>query len=116
MFAQGQILLGTAMVTVLPRESVIFRDGYPYVFVALSGADGGATFNVEQRRITVGGQRGEFTEVRSGLKADERIVVRGAGFLSDGDLVREVAEKPALAQAAEPATGTSPTPPEAKTP
>lgn len=99
MFAQGQILLGTATASVLPRESVIFRDGYPYVFVARAGdkPGDGATFNVEQRRITVGGQRGEFTEVQSGLKADERIVVRGAGFLSDGDLVREVAEKPALA-------------------
>jgi multidrug efflux pump subunit AcrA (membrane-fusion protein) len=68
------------------------------VFVARDGAAGGSTFNVEQRRITVGGQRGDFTEVRSGLKADERVVVRGAGFLSDGDLVREVAAKPALAQ------------------
>jgi len=99
MFAQGQILLGAATASVLPRESVIFRDGYPYVFVARAGdkAGDGATFNVEQRRITVGGQRGEFTEVQSGLKADERIVVRGAGFLSDGDLVREVAGKPALA-------------------
>ncbi|MBL8201168.1 MAG: efflux RND transporter periplasmic adaptor subunit [Chromatiales bacterium] len=101
MFAQGQILLGTTTATVLPREAVIFRDGYPYVFVARAGAgpgDGAATFNVEQRRITVGGQRGDFTEVRSGLKADERVVVRGAGFLSDGDLVREVPDKPALAQ------------------
>lgn len=119
MFAQGQILLGTALATVLPRESVIFRDGYPYVFVARAGKDGGTTFNVEQRRITVGGQRGEFTEIRSGLQADERVVVRGAGFLSDGDLVREVEEKSALAQAAEPsatATGATGPAPEAKTP
>jgi RND family efflux transporter MFP subunit len=119
MFAQGQILLGTALANVLPRESVIFRDGYPYVFVARNGADGGATFNVEQRRITVGGQRGEFTEVQSGLKADERVVVRGAGFLSDGDLVRQVAGQPALAQAAEPppaANGGKGPVPEAKTP
>ncbi len=104
MFAQGQILLGSTNAMVLPRESVIFRDGYPYVFVARAGAKAGqkadesSTFNVEQRRITVGSQRGEVTEVRSGLKPDERVVVRGAGFLSDGDLVREVAGKPALAQ------------------
>jgi RND family efflux transporter MFP subunit len=118
MFAQGQILLGTALATVLPRESVIYRDGYPYVFVALIRADGGGVFNVEQRRITVGGQRGEFTEISSGLKAEERVVVRGAGFLSDGDLVREVSEKPALAQAVEPATaaGATGTAPKAKTP
>jgi RND family efflux transporter MFP subunit len=104
MFAQGQILLGATTASVLPREAVIFRDGFPYVFVARASAPGGdgATFNVEQRRITIGGQRGDFTEVQAGLKADERVVVRGAGFLSDGDLVREVAEgNPALAQAAE---------------
>lgn len=113
MFAQGKILLGSATATVLPGESVIFRDGYPYVFVARRGADGGATFNVEQRRITVGGQRGEFTEVQSGLQPDEHVVVRGAGFLSDGDLVREVAPKPALAQAPREAAGAAP---EDKTP
>jgi RND family efflux transporter MFP subunit len=107
MFAQGQILLGNAPATVLPREAVVFRDGFAYVFVAraetgpaaATRSGDNAAFNVEQRRITIGGQRGEFTEVQSGLKPDERVVVRGAGFLSDGDLVREVAGgKPALAQ------------------
>ena len=89
MFAQGQLLLGATTATVLPRQAVIFRDGFPYVFVAGSGS--GAIFNVEQRRITIGAQRGEYTEVADGLKPDERVVVSGAGFLSDGDLVREVA-------------------------
>lgn len=119
MFAQGQILLGTAMATVLPRESVIFRDGYPYVFVARNRTGADATFNVEQRRITVGGQRGELTEIRSGLQPDEHVVVRGAGFLSDGDLVREVTEKSALAQAEERpsgAAGSKGAAPEARTP
>jgi RND family efflux transporter MFP subunit len=90
MFAQGRLLLGAAAATVLPRQAIVYRDGFPYVFVAGSGSS--AIFNVEQRRISIGGQRGEFTEVADGLKADERVVVSGAGFLSDGDLVREVAE------------------------
>lgn len=91
MFAQGQVLLGATSATVLPRESVVFRDGFPYVFVARSSDT--AAFNVERRRITIGPQRGDFTEVQGGLKPAERIVVKGAGFLSDGDLVREVAGK-----------------------
>ncbi len=91
MFAQGQVLLGATSATVLPRESVVFRDGFPYVFVAEAG--NAAAFKVEQRRITIGSQRGDFTEVQGGLKPAERIVVKGAGFLSDGDLVREVAGK-----------------------
>lgn len=89
MFAQGQLLLGATAATVLPRQAVIFRDGFPYVFVAGSGS--GELFNVEQRRIAIGAQRGEYTEVTDGLKPEERVVVSGAGFLSDGDLVREVA-------------------------
>lgn len=106
MFAQGQILLGTATASVLPRESVVFRDGFPYVFVARVATDQAArtragdseAFNVEQRRISIGAQRGDFTEVQGGLKPTDRVVVRGAGFLSDGDLVREVAAPKALAQ------------------
>jgi RND family efflux transporter MFP subunit len=107
MFAQGQILLGATTASVLPRESVVFRDGFPYVFVAQAATDqAGQTrsgdqeaFNVEQRRITVGAQRGDYTEVQTGLLPTERIVVRGAGFLSDGDLVREVAAtSPVVAQ------------------
>ncbi len=89
MFAQGRLLLGAAAATVLPRQSIVFRDGFPYVFVADSGS--GAIFNVEQRRISIGTQRGEYTAVTDGLKPGERVVVSGAGFLSDGDLVREVA-------------------------
>jgi hypothetical protein len=107
MFAQGQVLLGATSATVLPREAVVFRDGFPYVFVARSATDQsrparpgeGAAFNVEQRRISIGTQRGNFTEVQSGLKPTERVVVRGAGFLSDGDLVREVADQQAAALA-----------------
>jgi RND family efflux transporter MFP subunit len=106
MFAQGQIMLGTSSASVLPRESVVFRDGFAYVFVARVANDqegqtrtgDNQAFNVEQRRISIGAQRGDFTEVQGGLKAGDRVVVRGAGFLSDGDLVREVAEPKAVAQ------------------
>ncbi len=97
MFAQGQLLLGEASATVLPRESIVFRDGIPYVFViqppATPAAAGGETvLKVAQRRIVVGAQRGDETEVQDGLKPGERVVLHGAGFLSDGDLVREVPE------------------------
>ncbi len=103
MFAQGRVLLGAVPATVLPRDAIIFRDGIPYVFVAReldSAQTDGATFNVEQRRIATGIQQGDVTEVSSGLTASERVVVRGAGFLSDGDLVRQVnADDAALARA-----------------
>ncbi|MCL4721374.1 MAG: efflux RND transporter periplasmic adaptor subunit, partial [Gammaproteobacteria bacterium] len=104
MFAQGRILLGAVPATVLPRDAIVFRDGIPYVFVARDEGTSdppAAVFSVEQRRIVAGSQQGDFTEVQSGLAASDRVVVRGAGFLSDGDLVRRVSgDDTALAQAA----------------
>lgn len=84
MFAEGRLRVGKAEVTVIPRQSVVFRDGYPYVFVMGEGS------KVLQRRIDSGPPQGDFIEVRSGLKDGEKVVARGAGFLSDGDIVKVV--------------------------
>ncbi len=90
MFAQGRILLGEAATQVLPRESVVFRDGFPYVFVVSPLADDkDGLLQVERRRIGTGIRQGNLVEVLSGLMDGERVVRRGAGFLSDGDIVRE---------------------------
>jgi RND family efflux transporter MFP subunit len=85
MFAEGRLKIGKAEVIVVPRQSVVFRDGYPYVFVMGEGG------KVLQRRIGTGPSQGDFIEVREGLQAGERVVARGAGFLSDGDVVKVVA-------------------------
>jgi RND family efflux transporter MFP subunit len=84
MFAEGRLRVGQAEVTVIPRQSVVFRDGYPYVFVM------GENNKVLQRRIDSGPPQGDSVEVRSGLKDGEKVVARGAGFLSDGDIVKVV--------------------------
>lgn len=84
MFAEGRLRIGEAKVTMVPRQSVVFRDGYPYVFVMGEGG------KVLQRRIETGPAQGEFIEIRGGLKTGERVVARGAGFLSDGDVVKVV--------------------------
>ncbi|MCC7259293.1 MAG: efflux RND transporter periplasmic adaptor subunit [Gammaproteobacteria bacterium] len=105
MFAEGRVLLGEVEVPVLPRDAIVFRDGIPYVFVA-GGTDAKATtFTVTQRRIGIGIQQGDFTEVRSGLQANERVVVRGAGFLGDGDLVREADARAAAVTPSAPPAG-----------
>jgi RND family efflux transporter MFP subunit len=87
MFVEGRLQVGTADVLAVPRQSVVFRDGYAYVFVL---GDGG---RVAQRRVDTGGTQGDFIELRSGLTPAETIVVRGAGFLSDGDIVKVVEQK-----------------------
>jgi hypothetical protein len=43
-------------------------------------------------RVRTGERVGEVIEVLQGLKPDDRVVVQGAGFLSDGDKVRVVTD------------------------
>lgn len=81
MFARGEIEIGSGPGFTVPLESVVNTDGYSYVFVVK------ADNTVERRRIEAGGVQGNAIEVVSGLTAGEMIVVKGAGFLKDGDLV-----------------------------
>lgn len=107
-FAEGRIALGNVDARVVPREAVVVRDGYSYVFVL------GADSRVSQRRIETAPAVADVVPVRSGIKDDERFVVRGAGFLSDGDLVRVV--DPAVAEAAAAAPDGAPAAPAAGEP
>jgi multidrug efflux pump subunit AcrA (membrane-fusion protein) len=50
----------------------------------------GKDSKVAQRRIEVGPAQADVIEVRSGLQPGDRVVVRGAGFLGDGDIVKVV--------------------------
>ena len=85
MFAAGRLRLGEAPALVLPREAVVMRDGYSYVFVL------GADSKVTQRRVEVGSLQSATIVIHSGLKPGEQVAIRGAGFLADGDQVRVVA-------------------------
>ena len=89
MFAEGRLRVGLARVAVVPRQSVVFRDGFPYVFVLEEGN------RVRQQRIEMGASQGEFIEIRAGLDSNAVIVVRGAGFLGDGEFVRLVTDSAA---------------------
>jgi len=88
-YLEGRIESGTAQALGVPTAAVVLRDGFPGVFTV--DAQGKA----QQRRIETGNAEGGWTEVRAGLKPGERVVVEGAGFLTDGDPVRVVAAKPA---------------------
>ena len=81
MFARGDIEIGRGPALTVPLESVVSTDGYSYVFML------GAGNVVERRRIETGIVRAADIEVVSGLRAGEKIVVEGAGFLKDGDRV-----------------------------
>lgn len=91
MFASGQFELGTSNAMTVPQQAVVVRDGFSYVFRL------NADQRVSQLKVKTGRRMADRIEVIGGLKPDELVVVGGAGFLNDGDLVRNV---PAAAPAA----------------
>nr|WP_229421609.1 efflux RND transporter periplasmic adaptor subunit [Massilia aquatica] len=95
MFASGQFELGTSDAMTVPQQAVVVRDGFSYVF-RLNQDN-----RVSQLKVQAGRRLGERIEVTKGLTQDSLIVVSGAGFLNEGDLVRNV---PAAAPAKTPAS------------
>ncbi len=85
MFASGQFELGDSKAMTVPQQSVVVRDGFSYVFKLNQDQ------RVSQVKVQSGRRLGDRIEVVSGLAADSVIVVSGAGFLNEGDLVRNVA-------------------------
>jgi RND family efflux transporter MFP subunit len=81
MFARGEIAIGRSPAFTVPLQSVVSSDGYSFLFVLKPDK------TVERRRIETGAVRDAEIEVVSGVKQGELVVVRGAGFLKDGDLV-----------------------------
>jgi hypothetical protein len=73
----------------VPQTAVVVRDGFSYV--SRVGADN----RVSQLKVQTGRVVGEQIEIKSGVKLEDKLVVSGGGFLSDGDLVKVVdATKP----------------------
>jgi RND family efflux transporter MFP subunit len=91
MYANGRVVLDNTPALVVPAESVVIRDGRNYVVTL---ADAGSTPKVSLQLVTVGRREGGEVEVARGLRADARVVVRGAGLLNDGDIVRVAPSQP----------------------
>lgn len=85
MFASGRFELGASNALTVPQQAVVVRDGFSYVFRL------NADSRVSQVKVTLGRRLGERVEVVGGVNADTPIVIQGAGFLNDGDLVRNIA-------------------------
>jgi RND family efflux transporter MFP subunit len=93
MFASGQFDLGASKAMTVPQQAVVVRDGFSYVFRLNPDQ------RVSQLKVTTARRLGDRIEVVGGLASDAQVAVSGAGFLNDGDLVRNVpASQPALAK------------------
>lgn len=84
MFAGGEFELGASNALTVPQQAIAVRDGFSYVFRLNPDS------RVSQVKIDTGRRLGERIEVVKGLAPEAQIVVTGAGFLNDGDLVRQV--------------------------
>ncbi|MEC5159858.1 RND family efflux transporter MFP subunit [Janthinobacterium sp. CG_23.3] len=96
MYASGQFELGTSEAMTVPQQAIAVRDGFSYVF----------RLNPDQRvsqiKVRPGRRLADRIEILDGIKADTPVVISGAGFLNDGDLVRNVAAAAARAPGAAP--------------
>jgi RND family efflux transporter MFP subunit len=84
MFASGEFQLAHSNALTLPQTAIVLREGFAYVF-RLEGAD-----RVAQTKVELGRRLDDQVEIVSGLKPDAKVVLRGAGFLADGDTVKVV--------------------------
>lgn len=82
MFAQGELDFGTSNALTVPQGAVVVRDGFSYVFEVVKDN------RVELVKVSTGRRQGDRIEITVGIKPDTTIVALGAGFLSDGDIVR----------------------------
>lgn len=75
-------------VLAVPRDAIIrFPDGTTTVWVV---TDGPAGPTAHEREVTVEGYEGDRAELRPGLAADARVVIRGNEVLTEGQAVRIV--------------------------
>lgn len=84
LFVSGKFILGEKTQLSLPVACVIRKDGYSYVFTV------GEDNRVSQKKIDVGQTTDKRVTVLSGLRAEDRVVSAGVGFLNHGDLVKVV--------------------------
>ncbi len=92
MFARGEFALGSGNGVTVPQQAVVVRDGFSYVFRL--NPDG----RVSQLKVKTGRYLKDRVEITDGITLESELVVAGAGFLNDGDLVRVATARPAGAK------------------
>nr|WP_057929956.1 efflux RND transporter periplasmic adaptor subunit [Burkholderia ambifaria] len=89
MYANGSVVLAQRPAVIVPAASVIIRDGRSYV-PRLTGVD-----RVTLQAVAVGRRQGSSVEIVSGVATGDKVIVQGAAFLNDGDIVHVVTAAPA---------------------
>ena len=85
MFAEVSLVTSSKSgVVAVPSDAVVKKRGEDYV--ALLTEEN----KIELRKVTVGLDNGTLTEITSGLRPSEKLVVKGQNYVSDGELVNVV--------------------------
>lgn len=82
MSVAGKILAGSRHSMVIPFKSVVSSDGYNYVMLISSGN------LIHKVKVTLGDINESMVEVISGVNLKDTLVLDGATFLNESDLVR----------------------------
>ncbi|RUU00777.1 efflux RND transporter periplasmic adaptor subunit [Mesorhizobium sp. USDA-HM6] len=94
MFARVTIETAASRQLTVAEAALVWHDGKPGVFVV---DDKG---KVSARSVVTGTRQNGRVAIASGLSEGDRVVVAGAGFLNDGNLVRVAASETKAADAA----------------
>lgn len=91
-YVEGRIVTGDGQALTIPSAAIVQRDGHSYVFSVNDKQQ------ATRHRVSTGQAVQGRTAILAGLKAGDRVVVDGAGFLGEGDRVRVVAAAKAAAR------------------
>lgn len=97
MVLRGELSLPAAEALAAAQTAVSYVDRQATVFVLSSDN------RVQRRTVSVGAHAGDMVAIEQGLKAGETIVIGGAAFLQDGDLVTPVRGTASSTSSADPA-------------
>jgi RND family efflux transporter MFP subunit len=81
-YARGEILIEQAEALSVAEAALVVRDGNTFVYTV----DASATARLNP--VVTGTRQHGRVEIRAGLRAEDRVIGKGAGFVKDGDLVR----------------------------
>ena len=95
-FTNARIVWSARNVPVVPATSVMRLGGQPFVFVAEGD---GKSLVAKQRSVELGELTGDVYEVKSGVKAGERVVTSGVQKLRDGAPIAPEAPAPIASKA-----------------
>jgi RND family efflux transporter MFP subunit len=100
MFARGRFEIGSASALTVPQDAVVMRDGFAHVLLLDDGRQ------VRMQRVNTGRLADGQVEITTPLPDNVKVVVRGAGFLNDGDHVT-VVDEPAAPSASAPSASSA---------